>query len=389
MLKLLNFHLIFILIFLLALVLRVYRIDVLTTFGRDQGIDFLVVLDIIENHNLTLIGIKTSIGEFFQGPNYIYMLVPAFFIFGLHPIAGAYTAVFVSLLSLILLIFFCLNFIGKRAAIFSGLIFALSPELVVFGNTPLYQNFLPLPLLLSLIFLFKSLNSNRLIHFFALGFMIGFAIEIHFLAITYALSLFIFLIFKIKNYFKIGIFILGCFFGFLPTITFELRNQFFNTNAYFSYIKQSGTKQFNLDNLDAWIKGASDFLAGNNEVIGILLLLSMIFILTVNKFKDTNLLNLRSFTFIYLFISIVASLKLNSFQDHYLLPLWIILIILIPTLLFINFKRLGYFLISTLIAINLVSTLSNLNNNHGYDMPKGWSLQKIQSTAKLIQSDLF
>ena len=58
--------------------LRAYRLETLTTFGRDQGIDFASVYDILINKNLTLIGIKTSIGDFFQGPLYLYSLVPFF-----------------------------------------------------------------------------------------------------------------------------------------------------------------------------------------------------------------------------------------------------------------------------------------------------------------------
>src|SRR3989344_5412604 len=101
------------LISVIALFLRAYRIDILTTFGRDQGIDFLVARDMIINHKLTLIGIKTSVADFYQGPNYLYILLPFFWVFDFHPLAGAFSAVFFSVLTIIFLYVLCLKFLNQ------------------------------------------------------------------------------------------------------------------------------------------------------------------------------------------------------------------------------------------------------------------------------------
>ena len=64
--SILLFHLPFLIICLVAFFLRFHRISILTTFGRDQGIDFLTVKEMIVDHKLTLLGINVSIADFLR-----------------------------------------------------------------------------------------------------------------------------------------------------------------------------------------------------------------------------------------------------------------------------------------------------------------------------------
>jgi uncharacterized membrane protein len=81
------------------------------------------------------------------------MLAPLFYLLNFNPLAGAYTALIVSLFTLAVLYYVAYKFFGKLAAVFSALLFAVSPELVTYGNTPLYQHFAIVFMLLALVFL--------------------------------------------------------------------------------------------------------------------------------------------------------------------------------------------------------------------------------------------
>lgn len=68
-----------------------------------------------------------------------------------------------------------------------------------------------------------------------------------------------------------------------------------------------------------------------------------------------------------------------------MLPFLILLLIIIPVFLAnIKNQKLVNLICTIFICLNLVITLSQLNNNHGYFMPDGWSLRKIEQTSNII-----
>lgn len=384
---------VFILLFLLAFFLRIYRIEVLTTFGRDQGLDFLVVRDMIINHNWTLIGIKTSIGEFFQGPVYRYMLIPMFWIMNLNPIAGAYIAVVVAMVTLLMLYITVYSYINKEVAIYSTLLFSVSPQLVKYGNTPLYQHFVPLFVLAS-IYLFLQLQKKQsAIVALLLGISVGVSMETHYLSVTLAISFIIYLAILYKNRIKYVVaYILGLLGGLSPTIAFELRHQFLNTHLFVKYLDTLQAQKFSvLTVINTWIKGASIFFGANSHILGgaILVLVLIALVITLpTSFSLPYLKQINRLTIILFVVNILASLKLSNFGTHYPLPLWLLFILIIPAFLqeFLPKKMLLPAII-ILVGLNLTATLSQLTTNHGYFMPSGWSLKKIEKVGQLIAED--
>ena len=73
------------LITLLSLYLRLYRIGEFMTFLGDEGRDVRIVRDLITKGNLVFIGPRTSIGNMYLGPLYYYMMAPALFLSRLNP----------------------------------------------------------------------------------------------------------------------------------------------------------------------------------------------------------------------------------------------------------------------------------------------------------------
>ena len=368
----------------LAIALRLYRLDQLTTFGGDQGQDFLVVRDMVLYQKWTLLGIKTSVAPFFQGPLYLYILYPFFALLRLQPIAGAIAAVTLSAVTTVFLYITVRRFFSQNAALLSTLIFAASPQLVMYGNTPLYQNFLPLFLVASFYFFFATPN---IITIFFLGFFAGLGMELHWLNISLALTFLTTLVLSkgssIKNTL---LFIAGIISAVIPTLLFEIRHQFLNTHLFWQYFQSQNAAERSVSILSTWIKGAAIFLGGDSLIVGKLILISTLFAFFITHTKkSTKLHQLVGTLFIILGI---FSFKMSVLEPHYMLSLWVALLIALPVwLMQILPGKLGIGIVLLLIVFNLFSSASKLSQNHGYTMPDGWTLRKIQEAGALIASD--
>lgn len=377
---------------LVAFILRFYRLEYLTTFGRDQGIDFLSIRDIVLNHKLTLIGIKVSIADFFQGPIFLYLLSPLFYIMNLNPLAGAYTAIIISLATLITLYYVIRKMFNTKAAILATAFFAVSPQSVMFGNTPLYQNFTPLLILLGIWFLYLTATTDKTVKkylfMFLCGFFIGLGMELHFLVISLMIAIFVFLVLYIKSPLQLSVlYLAGLFFAAAPTIIFELRHDFLNIHLLIKYF--SATKDTQYSFLSVWQERLSYFAVNDWNFLIIFPILSGILIFASKKYNfSKNFLFLNRLALITLLIILLFAVKLSAFGAHYLLPFLMTMLILIPVFLTylknVRFVNLVCFLF---VGLNLIITLSQLNNNHGYFMPDGWSLKKIKEVSSIIAID--
>jgi 4-amino-4-deoxy-L-arabinose transferase-like glycosyltransferase len=376
----------FVLILLLAIFLRAFKLNELTTFGGDQGQDFLVVKDMILYHKWTLLGIKTSVYSFFQGPVYLYMLFPFFLLFNLQSISGAIAAVFYSIVTLIFLYILCNKYFSKRVAIISSLLFTVSGELIIYGNTPLYQHFLPLFIVLA-IYLFLVKKKNIFVNLL-LGLSLGLGIELHLLNISLLIAVFFYLIFVEKSKFKnILSYIGGIILGLAPTIVFELRHNFLNTRFILNYQpkEEFELKIFNF--INQWLKGSAIFYGASLIIFGVIILV-FVFYFLFYKTKSENIAKLQKLSLILIPISVLLSVGFSAYEPHYILPFWVILLIIIPVAIDNVFnKRIGNIIISVLVITNLIFSVSRLKNNHGYSMSEGWTLKKIDYVGKLISKD--
>lgn len=118
-----------IIILLLALFLRVYRIDQLLGFYYDQGRDAMVVWDLLHKHRFFLIGPTTGIEGIFRGPWYYWLITPFYWLGKGNPtwpsIFLSFTTVLASLLAYINGARISGRRVGFLALIISGLAFNL------------------------------------------------------------------------------------------------------------------------------------------------------------------------------------------------------------------------------------------------------------------------
>ncbi len=380
-------HFIFLSVFFLALLLRSFKLDTLTTFGGDQGMDFIVVRDMVLYHKWTLLGIKTSISPFFQGPLYLYILFPFFVFLRLDPLAGAIGAITISMSTLILIYLTGRKYFSKKVALFSSALFAGSPEFIMYGNTPLYQHFLPLFIVLA-VYLFLSRKKFPL-NTFLLGVTIGLGIELHLLNVTLGLAILAYFILFSKNKTKNSVWLLGgIVVGLLPTIIFELRHQFLNTRLFLNFVDTKDTSFSIFNILKQWTEGASMFLGGDNRIFGTILLVSIMGFLLLKSQTREEGKELRRLLLLTLFFITILSLKFSAFAPHYILPFWVISVFLIPLMVEqIVPKQVAFAVMVIIIGVNLYGSLGQLNNNHGYTMPDGLTMKKITLSGKIIAED--
>src|SRR6185312_9145874 len=109
-------------ILLLAAFLRLYKIADYLTFLGDEGRDALVVYNILHGH-LTLLGPTSSVGGFFLGPIYYYIMAPAMFLSGYSPVGPAAMIALFGVLTVWLTYYVGTKFFNKSAGLIAATLF--------------------------------------------------------------------------------------------------------------------------------------------------------------------------------------------------------------------------------------------------------------------------
>lgn len=219
------------LILVLALFVRVYRINELLGFYFDQGRDALVIWDFWKHGKLFLIGPTTGIEGVFRGPWYYWVIAPFYILGKGNPV---WPSIFLSITT-VLAGLLSYNLAKKLAGIWAGLIALIVSSFslnLVFASRWLSN---PTPMLLiSMIFvycLFLVLDGKKWAWVLGL-FMAGMAMQFGSAAeIFYFLGLAIFIIYlffedrkKLPNFNIIVLSLVALGLTFAPQVIFDIRH---------------------------------------------------------------------------------------------------------------------------------------------------------------------
>lgn len=212
---------IFLVIILLAVFVRFYRVEDLMTFRGDQGIEFDETAQILEGKP-RLIGIKTSISEVRNGAVAYYFLAPLLWLFNGSPVAGSVLQTLQIMASAVLVFWYLKKRGWEKEAWIALIILLFSYPLVLFSRQTLFAYY---PLFFFAMIFIASLEEKP----FICGIFAGLAMQVHYssLAAVIYLTLFGIILAKDKMRFLALVFA-GFVLGFLPMIIFELRHDFFN-----------------------------------------------------------------------------------------------------------------------------------------------------------------
>ena len=103
-----------IILFLIGLFLRLYRIYSFVTFLGDQGRDAIILKRIITFEHFPAIGPPTSIGQVYLGPFYYYFIAPWLWISNFDPIGPAIGVAIISSACIIFSYFLLKDIFNKK-----------------------------------------------------------------------------------------------------------------------------------------------------------------------------------------------------------------------------------------------------------------------------------
>lgn len=231
---------------ILAAFLRLYRIEDYMTFLGDEGRDVLVVKHIIVDHKFTLLGPTASVGGFFLGPIYYYLMVPFLWLARLDPVGPAVMVALFGIATVFLIYQVGKSFFGKKAGGVASVLYAISPLVISYSRSSWNPNLMPFFSLLIIYLSWKVVSKNRWDLLFLVGILFGVLFQLHYLAAFLFLIVMIYIlnaggVKKIKEYIK---FLIGLIIGISPFLLFEGRHGFPNTQLLIKFIFTSNDTGF-------------------------------------------------------------------------------------------------------------------------------------------------
>lgn len=236
-----------ILILILAAFLRLYKISSYMEFLGDEGRDVLVAKDILSGH-FTLLGPRSSAGDFYMGPFYYYIITPFLLLFNYDPVGPAIMVSLFGIATVFLIYIVGKKFFGSIAGFFAAALYAVSPLVLAYSHSSWNPDILPFFSLLLIYTVFNAVvNSKSWKYFIHIGILFGICLQLHYLSLFLAIIItgYIFLVKwfarrssgifipLLRNYFGI---LLGTIISLSPFILFELRHNFLNTRGILSFL---------------------------------------------------------------------------------------------------------------------------------------------------------
>lgn len=356
-----------VLLSILALLLRWFPVrNGLFTFEYDMAKDSLIMLEIFQYHDPSLVGATTSIPGLFNGPIWYYLALIPNIIFHFNPIGSVVAVWVLVLLNIYLLKKYTNNFTVFMYAVSAGLIGAQQNAWIPYLTTHIM-----VPILLLLL----NLKSNKQINNLQI-FLLGFLSALFFhsqaaFGIVFMIIIPVILYFKkIKLSIKTTLIGLGGFFLSLsPLIIFELKNSFIQSKAVISFIldfrTQSKIIEPNSNGFKRIIEIASEMLTVAGQSIfpielgyfgGFVALI--IFVLYLKKKEN------------YQRILVLAPLILGTFflylilpaKAYYLVALYPVWIYLFGDYIFIYQKKYIFPIVFLFLVLAFVQLMNSRNN---------------------------
>lgn len=227
----------------LAAVLRLYQIEGYLQFLGDQGRDVLIVKRMIVDHNLTFLGPSASVGGFFTGPIYYYMMTPFLALANLNPVGPAILSVLFGLGTIILTYLFCSKFWNAKVGLIAAFLMAINPKMVDISRYSWNPNPVPFFALATVLLLYLASRNNRKLFSLAIGLNLGILYQLHYMDLAFIgiVGLMTFFAYPLKKWPKHALIaVLGFLLVMLPFLLFEILHGFPNTKSVLEFITRGG-----------------------------------------------------------------------------------------------------------------------------------------------------
>lgn len=232
------------------------------TFLGDEGRDLLAVLQILRG-DLIFLGPRSSAADFYYGPIYFYLITPFLWLFQYDPVGPAVFVALVGIATVYLVYRTGREFFHSEAVgLFAAALYTVSPLVIAYSRSSWNPNPLPFVSLLSLFFTYKAVETNKWKYFLFVGFLLGIAIQLQYLALFLIAIVGIFTLLGslISEHKKrivgilraYGLMIVGFLVGWFPFLAFEVKNGFPNLRTISSFVLRGDGKSIYPDGFGFW-----------------------------------------------------------------------------------------------------------------------------------------
>lgn len=400
--KLVKFHWPIALILILAAVLRFWRLEELTTFGGDQGYDFLIVKRMIVDGDFTLLGPKigpyNEIGNLYLGPAYYYLLAPFLLLFSFDPIGPAVLTVVLSLATILLIYLIGIKFFTKPIAFLTASFYSFNAFLTDQSRAPSNPHLIPFFAALATYCILEIVikKSKSIAWPLICGFSLGIMFQLHYLTVSFAVS--VVLIFLTARNLKDILLVSMAFIAAIsPQIIFEARHNLFITNIFLKQISSGQNLSTSAIFNEQLERSTQSIFMSFTNTANFLYLLIPIALISLFLYTGKNKKSLSLITFLILTVAfglISASIYSGELGPHYFASFYVSFTLLLAISAISLFSHFTNFALRTIIIIALFQIFAgnilnlNLNRQEGFTMPTGWNLKGIKTASEIIASDV-
>lgn len=343
----------FLLILILGIFLRFYRLPQTMQFLGDQGRDALIVRRMLIEQHPALIGPVTSVGNMYLGPFYYYFMLFPLMLTYPDPTGPALAVAVVGVITLWLIYKLGKQMVGVRAAIFACILFAISPLVLTFSRFSWNPNIVPLFSLLFFWHTFQALKGKDKAWIFV-GLWFAILIQLHYITlILLGVAGIVWLgklieqikAKKVRRDFIISTLLAVFIFlaSLIPLVVFDVRHDYINSKAFSSFFS-GDQKHFSVatsvtgrlvTNLTIFVRnftGIFSFqLTSWKKLLGFLVILvpSMVLFFKQRTHSAGERFLFLSFVFCVFGLSFYSS----TLYDHYLVFMFPVVVIILGIIL--------------------------------------------------------
>ncbi|OGD57023.1 hypothetical protein A3I57_02270 [Candidatus Beckwithbacteria bacterium RIFCSPLOWO2_02_FULL_47_23] len=359
---------------LLAGFLRLYRLEPSLQFLGDQGRDALVMYRLLAHGDFPFIGPITSVGGFYLGPLYYYLMAPFLWLARFNPVGPAAATAVLGIVTVPLLYWVAKKLFSHRVGLWAAGLYALAYIPISETRSAWNPNLMPLAAL-GIIYGFQTRN------LLLAAVSLGAALQLHYMIVFLAPVILwqVFLVRKKVKELLIALVILLLMMT--PLILFEVKNNWLNVKGLMEFLTKHQYGSLNLWEVAKNTVGRSeqaigmvlgfgrDFSSLRTWVTRVFLLLLLIF------FKRVKFLG------IYL-LSTIAMLAVyqDNIYPHYLGFLFPAVFILTAAIL----SRMPKLFLPAFAVLFLAYNLPPINSL----LRQNGNLANVQKTAKFISEDI-
>ena len=368
-------------IVILSIFLRLYKIENRAPFDWDQNRDYLAVEQITKG-KFTLVGpVAKGEGGFLLGPLYYYLSVPGFLLGEGNPISLPMTSVVLDILAIVAILVYFPKIWGKWQALI--LAFAWSLSWFAIESSRVSWNVAMLQVWL-VTFMYLISSKLKSYNYLFLGLTLGITWHIHAVIIPLSLIIFTFYFKKLKPSFVELIYIsLGYLMALSPLIIFDIRHAGLEHNLILQYLDGSSSGRAGYSDvlvslLSRFGKNTVAIFSGNSNLsIGWGITATMLSIFAI--FRGTQLARLSGLI-VLVNLSLVFYLGEVRFPEYYLASSYLPVII-IAIDYFSNCKK-----IFIPVGVVLISLFLYFNLNNFTTAKTAFSLAQKSELAKKVAS---